>query len=117
MFFQLSEAVSENLYFESVIVGAENFLSLAEDFGLYTLLLLQDVKDADREHFGVVALYDERNAGGIEARGEGVDNLETLLVEGLLQLAGGRYDVSDSFPLLLCEMSYHRCFVLLCEYT
>jgi hypothetical protein len=114
---QLGEAVSENLDFESVIVGAENFLSLAEDFGLYTLLLLQDVKDADREYLGVVALYDERNAGGIDARGERVNNLETLLVEGLLQLAGGRYNVSDSFPLLLCEMSYHRCFVLLCEYT
>lgn len=40
MFFQLSEAVSENLDFESVIVDAEDFSSLAEDFGLYTLLLL-----------------------------------------------------------------------------
>lgn len=40
VFFQLSEAVSENLDFESVIVGAEDFHSLAEDFGLYTLLLL-----------------------------------------------------------------------------
>ena len=117
MFLQLSEAVSENLDFESVIVGAEDFLSLAEDFGPYTLLLLQDVKDADREYLGVVALYDERNAGGIDACGERVNNLETLLVEGLLQLAGGRYNVSDSFPLLLCEMSYHRVFVLLCEYT
>lgn len=84
MFLQLSEAVSENLDFESVIVGAEDFLSLAEDFGLYPLLLLQDVKDADREHLGMVALYDERNAGGIDARGERVNNLETLLVEGLL---------------------------------
>ena len=70
MFFQLSEAVSENLDFESVIVGAEDFLSFAEDFGLYTFLLLQDVKDADREHLGVVAFYDERDAGGIDARGE-----------------------------------------------
>ena len=84
MFLQLSEAVSENLDFESVIVGAEDFLSLAEDFGLHTLLLSKNVKDADGEYLGVVALYDERNAGGIKARGEGVDNLETLLVEGLL---------------------------------
>ena len=77
MFFQLqlSETVSENLYFESVMVSAEDFLSLAEDFSLYSLLLLQNVKDAGREHLGVVALYDERNAGGIDARGERVNNL------------------------------------------
>lgn len=117
MFFQLSEAVSENLDFESVIVGAKDFLSLAEDFGLYPLLLLQDVKDADREHLGVVALYDERDAGGIDARGEGVNNLETLFIEFLLQFASGRYDVSDNLPLLLCKMSYHRVCVLLNKYT
>ena len=46
MFFQLSEAVSENLDFESVIVGAEDFLSLTEDFNLNPFLLCHDVKDA-----------------------------------------------------------------------
>ena len=107
---QLSEAVSEHLDFKGVVVRVEDFLSLTEDFGLHPLLLLQDVKDADREHLGVVALYDERNAGGIDARGEGVNNLETLFIEFLLQFASGRYDVSDSFPLLMCKLSYHRVF-------
>lgn len=84
MFLQLSKAVSEYLDFESVIVGGEDFLSLAENFSLHALLCIQNVKDAGGEHLGVVALYDERDAGRINARGEGVDNIETLFVEFLL---------------------------------
>ena len=110
MFFQLSEAVSENLYFESVIVSAEDFLSLAEDFSLYSLLLFQNVKDAGREHLGVFALYDERDAGGIDAHGEGVDNFEALFIEFSLQFAGGSHNVNDNPPLVLCKISYHRVF-------
>ena len=97
---QLGEAVSENLDFESVIVGAENFLSLAEDFNLNPFLLCQDIKDAGREHLGVVALYDERDAGGIDAHGEGVDNLEALFIEFSLQVARGGNDVGNEFPLV-----------------
>lgn len=46
VFLQLGEAVSEHLDFKGVVVRVEDFLSLTEDFGLYTLLLLHDVKDA-----------------------------------------------------------------------
>ena len=86
---QLSETLFEHLDFDGIVVCAEDFLGLGEDFNLNTFLLGHDVKDRDRHDFGELTLNDERDAGGIDARGEGVNNLEPLVVQSLLQVAGG----------------------------
>lgn len=115
--FQLSEAVFEHLDFKSIIVRVEDFLGPGEDFGLNPFLLSHDVKDGDRHNLGELALDDEREAGRVQARAEGVNHLKALVVQSLLQVAGGSNDVGNEFPIINGEFLYHRVFVLLCEYT
>lgn len=80
---KFSKTGEESVTLNSVKVGVKEFLSLVEDFLLNLVLVGDNVKDASGEDFHMVALDDEGDAGFLNTRGEGVDDLKASVNKGL----------------------------------
>ena len=96
---QFGDTLLENVNLKGIVIHGEALIGPLKDFALHSGLVLDDVKDAGREHFLLVTLDDEGDAGGVNITSfEGVDNLEALALKVGLQLLTGANDVLHQFP-------------------
>ena len=95
---QFRETLQQVVPLDLLVVRVEEFLSLGEEFASDLLLFLEGIEADEGEHLMVVTLHDEGDGGGVDARGQGGDDAESLGLESFFQFGESLVQSSEVLP-------------------